>query len=514
MEERIHRLINRFYEIDDHYKVLMDENPREAIESVRRLKSDELIDNINIDMIKAGTLIDAGAIISDLSAINEGIEILNRLKSVLPNRDELSYNLANGIIARANLLQFAYPDWFLATLDDRRQARLLFRRAAISKTIHRETASLSFTNLANSLRRSGRQVEAYDAYINALNIDPTNGIALTGAARVLLWYERRNIGDPKILRGLAAKYLKVAREYPDRITDLAGKKAFESLSKLLEHEIPIGTVPDVSKGSPYQQFIAKHRLALSPTIEGLDLSISLWDSLHILSVTEPIDVADGAPPLFAMFNMLKSDYLAARYLAFQALENQIIESGKYVDTLDYANYGIDVSLLELAQRASLDLLDKVAIATTEYLKLPGKASSIYFSNRWFKDRSPSKLQAWQTEINAEIHRGNLPLYAITEVSRDVEEGGYLREKKIYRHSSTHRFTVLHDLGGHPIRDSKFIDHYPLATFTEQVIETLQLSRAILFSFTEMISFHEQSMNQDGKAMPLFLPDHDWIRGES
>ena len=76
----------------------------------------------------------------------------------------------------------------------------------------------------------------------------------------------------------------------------------------------------------YQRFVAKHRLALAPTIEGLDLAMSRWDSLRIESITEPINTEHGVPPLFAMFNVLKSDYLAAR-LRFEECLVHYMEQG-------------------------------------------------------------------------------------------------------------------------------------------------------------------------------------------
>lgn len=57
------------------------------------------------------------------------------------------------------------------------------------------------------------------------------------------------------------------------------------------------------------------------------------------------------------------------------------ETGAYHDTLDYANYGTNQSLAVFAQRAAMDVLDKVAAFVTEYLGLPGNAKHVYFTNR-------------------------------------------------------------------------------------------------------------------------------------
>ena len=131
--------------------------------------------------------------------------------------------------------------------------------------------------------------------------------------------------------------------------------------------IPESEPPNLKDASDYEKFVARHRLVLSLTIEGLDCSLKRWDSLCFDSITEPVGSASGVPPLFAMLNVMKSDFLAARYLAYQALTAKFPDSGFYTDTLDYAVYGIAPSLLSLAQRACIDVLDKIAAATTEYL---------------------------------------------------------------------------------------------------------------------------------------------------
>jgi hypothetical protein len=54
----------------------------------------------------------------------------------------------------------------------------------------------------------------------------------------------------------------------------------------------------------------------------------------------------------------------------------------------------------------------------------------------------------------------------------------------------------------------------MEAFIEQLIETLQLTRAALFYFVEMIMLREGRQAYDGSLrLPLYVPDHAWIRGE-
>jgi tetratricopeptide (TPR) repeat protein len=506
-------LDRRFAEVDAHLKALTDEDPTAAVEAARALVVDGILNQGSLDVLRAGNLIDAGAAARDPQAVDEGVAILERLMEAAPRRGDIQYCLANGLCAQADLAPHRGASWYLETREVRRRARSLYRLAALEPSTPPTLAAEAHTNRANSLLRAYRFVEAYDAYLKALESDSTNGVALTGAARVLLRFAKRHIGDAEVLQTLAAGYLARAKENPERIRELAGEQAYAQLAPLLESEIPTGAVPDLSGASDYQRFVARHRLSLTPTIEGLDLSLARWDSLRIGGIAEHISAGSGVPPLFAMFNVLKGDFLAARYLGFFALEGSLPESGRYADTLDYARYGIQPSMLTLAQRASLDLLDKVAVAASEYLDLPGDPAHIYFRSRWFEPHKAGEPARWRSQVEEEIAKGNGALIAISEVAGDIQAGGFLEAKRMLRHASTHRFAVLHDLGASPSRESKYIQHAGVGEVVSELVETLRLARAVLLYFVEMVAIREHRGHRDDVVrVPLILPDHDWARG--
>jgi len=215
-----------------------------------------------------------------------------------------------------------------------------------------------------------------------------------------------------------------------------------------------------------------------------------------------------------MFNVLKSDFLAARYLAFKALSEKLSDSGFYSDTLDYAIYGVAPSMLSLAQRACIDVLDKIAVATTELLVIPGPQENVYFSNRWLVAKKGQPL-AWDTAIRSQIETGNTAVLALAELSLDIREDGALHQKKAYRHASTHRFTVLHDIGCKPSRPSDCVEHCNLSDFKSHLIESLQLARAAIIYFVEMISIREAAHKRGKELVGVMnVPSHHWIRGDA
>jgi len=214
-----------------------------------------------------------------------------------------------------------------------------------------------------------------------------------------------------------------------------------------------------------------------------------------------------------MFNELKSDFLAARYLAFRTLTTKLPDSGSYADTLDYAVYGIDSSMLLIAQRICMDILDKIAVATSEYFAIPDSDRTT-FATRWFLSGKNGQVLGWDPGFVDHNKVPNTAIIALAELSLDVRHGGALYEKKAYRNSSTHRFMILHDIGCNPSRVSAHIEHCALGEFQTLLIESLQLARAALLYFVEMISIHEsRKVSDPTKMVPLDVPSHHFIRGE-
>lgn len=493
---------------------LTGSDPPAAVAAARALEPDDLLDQLNVDALKAGTLIDAGSDAKDASAVEQGVELASKILEQRPDDPHARYNLANGLNNLAEISAAGRSDWYFRLAEALRDSRLLFQAVAGDDAAPYDLRARASTNLANSLLRVYRVIEAYDWYSRAIELDPTNGVALTGAARALLYLANRSIGDQQRLRAVARRHIDAARIDPSRIEQLAGPRAFVSISKLLELELPDVAPPALDDATDYQRFVHRHRLALSPSIDGLEVALPRWDTLQINSVTVAIHEGAGVPPIFAMFNTLKSDYLCARFLAFTALADATPESGTYLDTLDYADYGIDESAMLLAQRACLDILDKLAVATCEYFAIDRKPRSIGFRNTWFIRGAHNLPTHWLPEAAGPVGEKVTAIIALADMSRDIEDGGFLRQKLMMRNSSTHRFLVLHDMEAEPSRPSRYVDHVDAHAFREHLIETLQLTRAALFYFVEMIVQAEHRHHGDGKFRPqMFIPDHADVRGE-
>lgn len=496
----------------------INEDPKAAISAARTiLASPDLLDETHRMIIASSVLTDAGGDCQDSEAVGEAVGLLNQLADRLPDVPSILYNLGNALITRANLTVLpSVTDWCAVTSEDRIRAKVLFQKVAEHRESDNGLRARALNNLGNSLARTFRLIEAYDCYARAVEQDPRNGVALSLCAKTLNDLMDYGLAVRSDVEPVMARLVSRANSVADTINELAGDAAAAEIHAFLSSSSHLGTMPDLSNATEYQRFVATHRLALVPTIEGLDLQLSRWDSLRLGTIKEQGHIS-GVPPIFAMFNVLKSDFLAARYAAYLALQQQCPESGNYYDTLDFAEYGTSISMLGIAQKSCFDLLDKAAVAISSYLGFPGKSSDISFTYLCFlkpKKGQPTEVsREFKPEVIDHIRRGDFPLLALAEVARDL--GGYLKSKKAIRHAATHRFTVLHDIGCTPSRESACIEHYASEDFKRHLIESLQMARAVLFYFAHLVLVHERRHNQDQDKIfaAMEIPDHDYIRGK-
>lgn len=392
---------------------LIDSNPARAISEARSLSSDLASPKSSV---KAAILVDGGARARDRDAVAKGVELFRSLSQSLPERVDLRYNLADGLVALTDLDATPVPDWYAATAEMRQEARKLYTSAGRARASP-ALATQALTNLGNALDKAHRWAEAYDAYAEALRIDPANGMA-SGCAAQLVWRcVRLGLGDRGRLTALAQEYGRHAQNHDDEVRRYGGAHASETFRRLPVGDAS-GRTPDSPRGlDAYRAFAVEQRLVLVPFVEATDMSERRWDALSVTHFTESVDTAFEPPALFAMFNTMKEDFLLARHLAHVALKEGLPDPGVYVDTLDYANYGTRTAVLRLAQRLAVDVLDKIAGAVNEILGMGLSPQTVHFTNLWRQ-----KDGSFRPAIAEEMRRGNQPLIALSEMREDLMKG--------------------------------------------------------------------------------------------
>jgi hypothetical protein len=494
---------------------LLDSDPAEAVREARQINV-ESSDRLNAMSVRAAILVGGGAATRQQDAIEEGLRLFREVYTAVPDTS-VAYNLANALVSVVGYPPHG-PDWLdhqELTREQRAEARQLYWRVVRDETATEELRTQAWTNLANQFSRSYRLGEAHDARLAALDIDPSNGVAAGSAARDLTWLF--NQGDCSDLTRVEAIMLaKVAKQHQDRVREYAGQRAANELAVLADQ---LGECPPRSPHTdPFIRWVEHERLTLAPVVELVDPTLGKLDWLTLPGILEREPGAEAAtPPLFAMFNVLKADFILARDLAWRTTsEAGWPTTGRFADTLDYATYGPDASALVLAHRTALDLLDKVAVTANHYFAFGQAPNKVYFGRLWRESGKKAGPRPLAPAVEKAIRTGAHALYGLAELAEDYDsENGILRSQKDLRNAGTHRFVVLHDMGDPSgTRQAAEVEHQRRDAFEDEVLQALRVARSALQMLALAITQHERVLRQaaDGLIGTMHVPDHDWIRG--
>lgn len=504
---------SKFHNQSAHLRTLLDTDPAEAVKQAREINLDTPEpERFNLMVLRASTLVDGGALTQQQDAIEEGLALFRELRGQFPTA-AITYNLANGLVAATGTPPHG-PGWLdhqERTRTYRAEARRYFWQAAQDADADSKLRTQAWTNLANQFSNSSRFGEAHDAWLAALKADPENGVAASSAARNLIWLYRQ--GDcSELTRTEAIMLAKIAHQHHDRVIQYAGAQAAEQIAAFacaLEDPPPRSPHTD-----PFISWVERQRLTLAPAVELVDPALGKLDWLMLPGILERDPDTNGMPPpIFAMFNVLKSDFILARDLAWRAADKDVWPAtGRFGDTLDYATYGPDASALILAHRTALDLLDKIAVTANHYFEFGQAPDKVYFGKLWrgIPDKATG-VRPLVDKVEKAIRGGATALYGLVELAEDYDSSvGILRSQKDLRNAGTHRFVVLHDFGDPTYsRQAPEIEHHRHEQVTEEVLRALRVARSAIQMLVLSISQHEQGLAErtTGLVGSLIVPDH-------
>jgi hypothetical protein len=151
--------------------------------------------------------------------------------------------------------------------------------------------------------------------------------------------------------------------------------------------------------------------------EGGGLAVS--DNLNCLPIT---GCHDEEPNVIRMFDQLVQEYVAARFLFYEArnadVPSMADRSLRLHETLDYALYGYSVEKAKIAFRTCYSLFDKIAFLINEYFSLGLSDRQVSFGTVWFAKSGKQKVLSKDLDT-----RRNWPLRGLFWVSRDFYEIG-------------------------------------------------------------------------------------------
>ena len=355
------------------------------------------------------------------------------------------------------------------------------------------------TNLANALSHVGRPVEAIEHWTGVLVGYPQFAMALGNRANGVEHYARSlyDTGHARILfaeahagyrsaiapdaywdsgfrANVADQYAKSA-DALERQTDIAGIKA--------KFDPNIGDLGDTLEEQRYRKWALDQRLFLNPLNDAGAWPIAAHDVFHLPDHTYAI----GEEPRFVQFyDLLKSEFIGARVLYFEALsaqEEPFADRGiLHFDSFDSTQYGIRSEKLKASYRAAYSLFDKIALFINDYFRLQRPVKDVSFRRIFYekpKKDTPRVLAA------AFTGRKNWPLRGLFALSKDIFDPEF-KETAAYdaqmlddlRNAAEHRFLSLHE---YLSEENNVGAHFKVTTssFEEKTLRILKLARAAL-----------------------------------
>lgn len=438
-----------------------------ALQAAKQLLSQEP-NHPGLHSACAGVFIDCGGALGDAEAVNLGISLSKNLLEKTVDLDVelrvvLEYNLSNGYAAQADLL---YRAGSYEVAAEAFQSQKQYLQAVLLEKRHLKPELLpnAITNYANILAHLGRTVEAIDHYYDCLEIAPDHAVAMGNCGSALQRILNISIThNPKILYE-AWRLMKEANRRKTELARLVGKHLIPQYqSALKEFEAYIASV--ITGGSRALKnwiygFEKAHDWRPSSTLSVLKddrllLTVNprlsncpseYKDDVFFESIVLPIN--DAGNKLFQAlahaFNHIKEDFATARYLYYQS-QSQVAELVEvstitsYMDTLDYADFGLRSGFLKTSLRIAADLLDKCAGFLNLYLELGHPEDLVTLSNVWYSNRQRNK--GIHPVIDSRLS-SNHYLAALRDLNRDWFLGRYPVSLKDLRNYATHKRLVL------------------------------------------------------------------------
>jgi hypothetical protein len=216
-----------------------------------------------------------------------------------------------------------------------------------------------------------------------------------------------------------------------------------------------------------------NNLFLSPLNDVTKLSVSARDVLHLPSHTYHIDEEARFPNYF---NIMKQEYITARFMLFESLDNYDEHASDkdvlLINGFDGAQFGYRAEQLKIAFRLAYSIFDKVALFLNEYYSVGLKINAVSFRKIWGQRKNK------KFEIHSHFKGSqNWPLRGLYYLSKDLFDDDFddvalpeAKELAGLRNRIEHRYLSLQDYAA-PVNNT---DMHPYISIDEFQLKTLRI----------------------------------------
>ena len=475
--------------------------------------------DLNVGYLRAVTYANIGEKFQRIELAEKSTQMLRELSNEHTS-PEILYTWAN---TELGIWQLAVQqNGFSTAWLDRRshlaEARRLFKSIVEDEGAEVNLHLKALTDCGNSYDMVGRYCDALKHYDRALQIDPTFGMALGNRGMTLLRMASLVGEHQSCVLHKAATTLDAAIHNRESVLRNGGQSALDTFERqrglISGSADPMRNVwsPEIKLGDPHLDWCLQNDLFLHSSPGCIKDSTEIldpisWKTIKVarvnLNVSYVNELIDG-------WNTIKEDYIVARYLGWlaTAADSPIRDQARgvssrvwFVDTATYGLWDVRTGIGKQAQKASVDVLDKIAVFVHLYFG-SGKLRRLYF--RGFANDKPNSLVS---ELAHALRRpgGNRGLTALIDLAGELDKDSdsQLKVSNKLRNAATHRFLNLH-LWGTP-SSSEASEHAGWRWFIEGLVWQLRFTKSAILYLADMIHIHERRTDSTDSVGGLTVP---------
>ena len=481
------------------------------------LKTTRLLEN-DLELILSELKCNIGNGMLGLGLLIDKLHDDNEKSSLMELKDFLQNNI---YLAEDTEYLSTYLYFFanvLSDIGDEEKAVLNFRKAIIDKSfkdLNCQTKAAIHVNLGNIMNKHGRYAEALESYGKSLEESPDFLMALgnLGICLKTLSYSLYDINHRIIALRFSYSYLtKAIEQNKDRkilhATAQNGfNKAIEEIDEIfsinnINKEITEFKTFDVrsKKEDSYKKWCLDNTLFLNPMNDIIKHTVSAHDVVHLPNMTFDIN-DDSIYGYLSMFNQLKQEYVSARFLYYDSINNKKFHFSDravgLINPLSYQEYSYNIEKCKIAFRIIYSLLDKIGFFINEYYNLGIDKSRVNFS------KAVNALKLKQDNIY------NWSIDALCWVNKEINFGNEINPYSLkinnIRNHLEHKFFQVITYGNYDCVEINDILTMGRMEFEEITLNLIKIVRSAIISLSLAIHRNENiktPVSEEWLTMPI------------
>ena len=257
----------------------------------------------------------------------------------------------------------------------------------------------------------------------------------------------------------------------------------------------------------YRKWCLSNNLFLNSLNDLDNISIAARDVLHLPAIIMKID---EKPFHHGLFNVIKQEYITARYLLFESMKHAqqgevhiADKDNTMVETLDYTFHSIGIEKKKIAFRMAYSIFDKIAYFMNEYFNLGMRQQDVYFKKIWY-----SKGEKKKGLVRKFVANENWPLRGLFWLSKDLFENDDefknclepdAKELNDIRNHLEHKYLKVHMFGTHyspPFSSDDLSYSISRDSLFEKTLRLLKLTRSAIMYLSYSVHREEQIRRKD------------------